>query len=333
MTKLVTILGGSGFLGRHVARRMAQAGWRVRVATRRPNERLYVRTFGAVGQVEPVLANIRDEASLRRVIAGADAVVNCVGILAEQGKNSFDSVQAEGAGLAARIAAEAGVSRFVHVSAIGADPEGASHYARSKAEGEAAVLAAFPGAMILRPSIIFGTEDRFFNRFAGMARMSPVLAIAHGATRFQPVHVDDVAHAAALAAQGLAEAGIYELGGPDVKTFRELMEMMLAEIRRRRLILSLPRFVARLAAWGFDMVGKLSLGLLPNRVLTRDQLRNLAQDNVVAPGAKGFAELGIDPAPMALVLPGYLWRFRPSGQFDAIRESAGSLPARLSGQE
>jgi NADH dehydrogenase len=325
MTQLVTILGGSGFVGRYVARRMAQAGWRVRVAVRRPEQAGFVRTYGAVGQVEPVLCNIRNAASLRAVIRGADAVVNCVGILAESGKNRFDDVQDKGAGEAARIAADEGVARFVQISAIGADPQSDSAYARTKAAGEAAVMAAFPGAVILRPSIIFGPEDQFFNRFAGMARMAPILPIAHGDTKFQPVWVDDVAQAAAKAALGEAAGGIYELGGPEVKSFRALMVDMLAEIRRRRVILVMPRFMARLAAGAFDLLQAVTFGLFTNRVLTRDQLKNLARDNVVSPGAKGFAELGIQPVSMGLILPGYLWRHRPTGQYDAIRESAKGL--------
>lgn len=325
MTRVVTILGGAGFVGRYVARRMAQAGWRVRVATRRPNENLFVRGYGAVGQVEPVLCNIRDRDSLRMAIAGAQAVVNCVGILAEQRRNTFDVVQAQGAGLAAKLATDEKAQTFVQISAIGADPNSDSAYARTKAAGEAAVRAAFPGAVILRPSIIFGPEDQFFNRFAGMARMSPILPIAGGATRFQPVWVDDVAQVAALAAQGQVRPGVYELGGPDVLTFRQLMDRMLTEIRRRRAVVVLPWFAARTMAWGFDTAQTLTLGLFQNRMLTRDQVRNLARDNVVAPGARGFTDLGIKPAAMDLILPTYLWRFRPTGQFDAIRESAKGL--------
>ena len=325
MTKLVTILGGSGFVGRYVARRMAQAGWRVRVATRRPNEHLALRTYGVVGQVEPVLCNIRNRDSLRAAMAGADAVVNCCGILAESGKNTFAAVQAEGPGMVATLAAEMGVANLVHVSAIGADAGSDSLYARSKAAGEAAVLAAFPGAVILRPSIIFGTEDGFFNRFAAMARLSPVLPIASGTTRFQPVHVDDVARAAAEAAMGRVPAGTYELGGPEVASFHDLMVMMLAEIRRNRLILTMPGWMARATARSLSAAQFLTAGLFTNTVLTMDQLRSLSHDNVVAPGAKGFADLGIEPAPMALILPTYLWRFRPTGQFEAIKESARNL--------
>jgi uncharacterized protein YbjT (DUF2867 family) len=325
MARVVTILGGAGFVGRYVARRMAQAGWRVRVATRRPNEHINLRTYGVPGQVEPVLCNIRDAGSLRAVIRGSNAVVNCVGILAESGKNRFDAVQAEGAGLAARIAAEEGVARFVQISAIGADAGSDSDYARTKAAGEAAVLAAMPGAVVLRPSIIFGPEDQFFNRFAGMARLGPVLPIAGGATRFQPVWVDDVAQAAAKAAMGGVPGGVYELGGPEVLSFRDLMDRMLAEIRRRRLVFAMPFWMARMAATGFDVLQAVTLGLFTNGVLTRDQLKNLARDNVVAPGAKGFADLGITPTALDAILPTYLWRFRPTGQFDAIRESAKGL--------
>ena len=207
MSNLVTIFGGSGFVGRYIARRLAKEGWRVRVAVRRPNEAMFVRPYGVVGQVEPILANIRDDASVRAAIQGADAVVNCVGILAEQGKNQFDTVQAEGAGRVARIAAEEGIGRFVHVSAIGADAESDSDYARTKALGEAAVLEHMPGAVILRPSIIFGPEDGFFNRFAAMARFGPILPVVGAGTRFQPVYVDDVAHAAVLGVTGAAEVG------------------------------------------------------------------------------------------------------------------------------
>ena len=325
MTKLVTILGGSGFVGRYVARRMAQAGWRVRVATRRPNERLYVRTYGTVGQVEPVLCNIRDDASVRAVIAGADAVVNCAGILLESGKNTFDAVQTEGAGRVARLAAEAGVANLIHISAIGADAQSDSDYARSKGEGEAAVLAAFPGAVILRPSIIFGAEDEFFNRFAGMTRFTPLLPISGGDTRFQPVYVDDVAQVAADAAQGQVAAGIYELGGPDTETFRALMQRMLTEIRRKRVIVNMPGFLARIVARCLGAAQFLTAGLFTNSILTLDQIKNLGRDNVVSAGAKGFADLGMKPTPMALILPNYLWRFRPTGQYTAIRESAEGL--------
>lgn len=325
MSKLVTIYGGSGFVGRYVARRMAKEGWRVRVATRRPNEALFVRPYGVVGQVEPVLCNIRDEASVRAAMRGADAVVNCVGILNAVGKNRFDAVQAEGAGRIARIAAEEGVAQLVHISAIGALADSPSAYAASKAQGEAAVRAAFPSAVILRPSVIFGAEDRFFNRFAAMTRISPVLPAFGAGTKFQPVHVDDVAQAATLGALGQAEPGVYELGGPDVASFADLMREMLKVVNRRRLVLPLPRFVGRLIAFGGDAVQALTLGLVENKLLTGDQLRNLYVDNVVSPQARGFADLGIAPAAIGAVLPDYLWPYRPSGQYDAIKASAKNL--------
>lgn len=325
MSKLVTIYGGSGFVGRYIARRMAKAGWRVRVAVRRPNEAMFVRTYGAVGQVEPVLCNVRNDASVLQVMQGADAVINCVGILTEAGKNRFEAVQAEGATRIARIASENGVERMVQVSAIGADMESDSDYATSKGEGEEGVLKYMPNAMILRPSIIFGHEDQFFNRFAGMARMSPILPVAGGGSKFQPVYVDDVAHAAEMGATGRAAGGIYELGGPDVETFRGLMTRMLDVINRRRLIVNLPGWMAWLMAFGFDVLQKMTLGLFTNTMLTRDQLKNLKNDSVVSEGAKGFADLGIKPISMESVLPDYLWRFRPSGQFDAIKDSARNL--------
>ncbi|MDG3041483.1 complex I NDUFA9 subunit family protein [Roseicyclus marinus] len=325
MSKLVTIFGGSGFVGRYIARRMAKEGWRVRVAVRRPNEALFVRPYGVVGQVEPVLANIRDDDSVRAALHGADAVVNCVGILAESGKNKFNNVQQHGAARIARIAAEEGVARMVQISAIGADTSSDSEYAKTKAKGEAAVLTAMPQAVILRPSIIFGAEDQFFNRFAGMTRLGPVLPVVGANTRFQPVHVDDVARAAVMGVLGQAKPGIYELGGPEVETFRQLMERMLRIIQRRRLIVNVPFPVAMLMGGAFDLLQAATLGLVRNGVLTRDQVRNLRRDNVVTEGRMGFADLGITPAPMDPVLEDYLWRFRPGGQYAKIKETARHL--------
>jgi len=327
MSNLVTIYGGSGFLGRYIARRMAKQGWRVRVAVRHPNEALFVRPYGVVGQVEPVLCNIRDDASVQSAMAGADAVVNCVGILSERGRNKFEEVQAEGAGRVARIAAQEGVARLVHVSAIGADENAESDYSRTKAMGETAVLGAFPGAVILRPSVMFGPEDSFFNRFAGLTRFGPVLPTVGARTKFQPVYVDDVAQAAAMAIVGAAEPGLYELGGPDVKTMRELLEDMLAVIHRRRLVLNLPFWMASIDAGILDLVQKISGGLVHNSLLTKDQVRSLKVDNVVGDSARTFADLNTNPVDMASVLPDYLWRFRPSGQYDAIKDSARNLGA------
>ncbi|MCR9067999.1 MAG: complex I NDUFA9 subunit family protein [Rhodobacteraceae bacterium] len=325
MTNLVTIFGGSGFVGRYIARRMAKAGWRVRVAVRRPNEAIFVRTYGVVGQVEPILANIRDDASVRAAIHGAEVVINCVGILAETGKNRFDAVQAEGAGRVARIAAEEGAARFVQISAIGADAESKSAYARTKAAGEQAVLEAFPQAVILRPSIVFGPEDQFFNRFAAMTRTSPFLPVVGAETRFQPVYVDDVAGAAEKAALGTAKPGIYELGGPDIRDFRSLMEMMLTVIRRRRLILSVPFWAANLMGGGFDLLQKVTFGLFQNGLLTRDQVRNLRNDNVVNPDRMTFSDLGIEPTPLEAILDEYLWPYRRDGQYAEMKDSAADL--------
>lgn len=326
MSNLVTIFGGSGFVGRYIARRLAREGWRVRVACRNPNDALFVRPYGTPGQVEPVFCNVRDDASVRAAMAGASAVVNCVGILNALGRNTFDAVQAEAPGRIARIASEQGVTRLVHLSAIGADAGSASAYARTKGEGEAAVLAAFPNAMILRPSIIFGNEDGFFNRFAGMTRFGPILPVVGANTRFQPVFVDDVAQAAVKGVLGQA-SGTYELGGPEVDTFRGLMGRMLAVVKRRRLVLNMPFFLARIMAGGFDFLQFVTGGLFKNGILTGDQVKNLRNDNVVASGAKGFADLGIQPTAMEAVLPEYLWRYRPSGQYLAIKESAKNLKA------
>ena len=304
---------------------MAKRGWRVRVAVRNVNEATFVRPYGAVGQVEPVFCNIRDDASVAAVTHGADAVVNCVGVLDETGKNTFSAVQAEGAARIARIAAEHGVTRMVHMSAIGANSEAESAYSRTKAEGEAGVLKHMPSAIILRPSIIFGAEDEFFNRFAGMSRFGPILPVIGADTKFQPVYVDDVAHAAANAAQGSVAAGVYELGGPDTDTFRGLMQTMLTEIRRKRVIFDMPGFMARATARCLSIAQFLTAGLFTNSMLTLDQIKNLGHDTVVSEGAKGFADLGINPTPMEMILPNYLWVYRPTGQFMAMREATETL--------
>ncbi|SET62781.1 complex I NDUFA9 subunit family protein [Oceanicella actignis] len=328
MTKtapIVTIFGGSGFIGRYVVQRMARRGWRVRVAVRRPNEALFTQTYGDVGQVVPIQANIRDDASTRAAIRGADAVINCVGILFAEPRQGFDDVHVAGAERVARIAAEEGARTLVHVSAIGADPESDSDYARSKGLGEAAVRKAFPGATILRPSVVFGPEDQFFNRFAAMARISPVLPIVGGRTRLQPVYVNDVAEAAARCAAGEAAPGTYELGGPDIRTFRELMELMLRIIRRRRLIVDVPLALARLMARTLSAVETITFGLVPNRVLTLDQIRQLSRDNVAAPDAPGLAALGIAPTALEAELEAYLYVYRPYGQYARVTEQARRL--------
>lgn len=324
MSKLVTIYGGSGFVGRYIVRRLAKAGWRVRVAVRRPNEAMHVKTCGVVGQVEPVLCNIRDDDSVRAAMLGADAVINCVGTFDRKGRNNFDAVQHEGAERIARWAAASGVAHLVHLSAIGADEDSDSIYCQTKALGEAGILQHFPNAVILRPSVIFGAEDGFFNRFAAMTRWGPVLPLVGGKTKFQPVYVDDVAEAAALGAEGRAESGVYELGGPDVQSFRELMQEMLSVIRRRRLILNIPFWMAGILGGVMELLQTLTLGIVPAQI-TRDQVKSLRRDNVVADDARGLADLGIKPVATEAVLPDYLWRFRPAGQYEAIKESAGKL--------
>ncbi len=323
---LVTIFGGSGFIGRYAARALVRDGWRVRVAVRRPNEAMHVKPYGVPGQVEPVFCNIRDDASVRAVMRGADAVVNCVGTFDAGGKNNFDAVQHEGAERIARIAAEEGVARMVHISAIGADKDGPSRYAQTKALGEEGVLAHMPDAMILRPSVVFGPEDGFFNRFASMAASMPVLPLVGADTKFQPVYVDDVAAAAVMGVDGKA-SGIYELGGPDVRSFRELMQEMLEVIQRRRPIVNVPFWIARIMAFFLDMGQAATAGLVKNTMITRDQVKSLSEDNVVATDAKGLADLGIQPTATEAVLPEYLWSFRPSGQYAAIKKSARNLRA------
>lgn len=324
--KLVTIFGGSGFVGRYIARRMAKQGWRVRVAVRRPNEAIFVRPYGVVGQVEPVLANIRDDASVRAAVEGADAVVNCVGTFDARGRNNFDAVQAEGAGRVARIAKEEGASALIQLSSIGADADAESDYARTKGEGEALVLKHFKSAVILRPSVIFGPEDKFFNRFAEMAKIAPVLPVVGGDTKFQPVYVDDVAAAAEKAILGTAAGGIYELGGPDVETFRELLQRMQSVVRRNRILANVPFFAARIMAGGFSLVETLTLGLAKNTILTPDQVKSLRVDNVVAnSGVKNFQTMKMKPTSMDAVLEDYLYCHRPYGQYTELTESGKNL--------
>ena len=314
MSKLVTIFGGSGFVGRYVAERMAKKGWRVRVAVRRPNEALFVRQYGAVGQVEPVLCNIRDDASVLAAAAGADAVVNCVGILSEVGKNKFQDVQALGSARVARVSSEQGVMNFVQISAIGANEDSSSNYARTKALGEASVLKYFPEATILRPSIIFGAEDQFFNRFAQMATISPFLPLVGANTKFQPIYVGDVAVAVEKALLDSSVSGVYELGGPNVETFSELMKRMLGVIQRRRLMLNVPFFAAGIMGQTLDLIKAVTLGFFPNNILTQDQVKNLKNDNVVSANAKNLGDLDIKPTAKETVLPENLWRYPDSCQ-------------------
>src|SRR6202171_2425504 len=309
---LVTIYGGSGFIGRHVVRAFAQHGWRIRVAVRRPDLAFHLQPLGRVGQIHAVQANLRYPDSVMRAAEGSKTVVNLVGILHESGQQTFDAVQASGAGAVAKAAAEAG-AKLVHVSAIGADARSLSQYARTKAVGEKAALSAVPEAVIMRPSIVFGPEDDFFNRFAALARWLPALPlIGGGETRFPPVFVGDVAAAIVSAVENRARASIiYELGGPEVKTFRELLEFILREIGRERLLVPLPFAVARLQAFFLEF--------LPKPPLTRDQVLLLERDNVVSKAAerdnRTLKGLGIVPISLEAVVPSYLWRFRKAGQF------------------
>lgn len=307
--KTVTLFGGTGFVGRYVAQMLAQRGWRIIVASRHPDRALPLKTAGAVGQVVPVFADIRDDGSVAAAVAGADAVVNLVGILFERGKQRFDTIHGEAAGRVARAAAAAGASRFVQVSAIGASADSPSAYARTKAAGEAAVRAAFPGAAILRPSVVFGPEDGFFNLFANLARTAPFLPLfGGGTTKFQPVYVQDVAAAVVACLEQDGTAGqTYELGGPRVYSFRELMELTLKQTGRRKRLVSL--------SWGVAAFEARLLSLLPKPLLTPDQVVQLKIDNVVGAGAKMLADLGIQPTPAELILPSYLDRYRPGGRF------------------
>jgi uncharacterized protein YbjT (DUF2867 family) len=309
---LITVFGGSGFLGRHVVRSLAAGGYRVRVAVRRPELAGYLQPLGQVGQIHAVGANLRYQASIEAAARGADVLINLVGILFERGRQRFDAVHAFGAEAVA-LAASAFGARLVHISAIGADERSSSHYARSKAMGEKLVLAAVPSAVILRPSIVFGPEDDFFNRFASMAAFSPALPlIGGGRTLFQPVLAGDVAKAVVAAIEGGARGGtVYELGGPQVLSFKELMQYVLATIERRRLLVPIPFPVAKAQAF--------LLQLLPKPLLTVDQVELLRRDNVVSQEAQRdgriLPSLGIDPVAMESVVPSYLWRFRPAGQF------------------
>jgi uncharacterized protein YbjT (DUF2867 family) len=318
---LVTVFGGSGFVGRHVVRALARAGWRVRVATRRPDLAFFLQPAGKVGQIAAVQANIRYPESIAAAVREADAVVNLVGLMNPSGKQTFEAIQHKGAEAVAKAAAAAGAQAFVHMSAIGADPDGPSLYARSKAEGEAAVRAAFPGATILRPSVVFGPEDEFFNRFATMAQMLPVLpVIGGGTTRLQPVHAGDVGEAVVRSLDASAAGKLYELGGPETASLREIMAYVLAVTGRARLLMPLPFPIAKLVGLKCEIAAKLSFGLLPSSLLvTRDQVELLRHDNVVSRAAivegRTLAGLGIVGTSYETIVPTYLYRFRKTGQF------------------
>lgn len=304
--RVVTVFGGSGFLGRYVVRQLAARGARLRIAVRDPEGAAFLKPLCDVGQLAAIQTNLRDDASVARAIDGADTVINLVGILYESGRQTFQAIHVEGAKRVALAASAAKARSFVHVSAIGADADSLSGYARTKAKGEAAVREAFPKAAILRPSVVFGPEDNFFNRFASLARLAPALPlIGGGKTRMQPVYVLDVAKAVVGVLDGHA-GETFELGGPQVFTFRELMERMLETIERQRLLVPVPFWAARFGAFFTE--------LLPKPLLTRDQVRLLERDNVVGKNVKTFADLGIVPTPLEAVLTDYLARFRPGGR-------------------
>ncbi len=306
----VTIFGGSGFIGRSLVHRLAKTGCRIRIAGRDPSKAAKLRPCGAVGQIVPVACNIHDPGSVAAALGPAKAVVNMIGILEEKGPNSFQAVHANFPARLAELASSIGAERFVQISALGADPDSASAYARTKAGGEAAVREHFKGATILRPSIVFGPEDSFFNRFASMATVSPALPlIGGGQTRFQPVYVGDVAQAlmAALTDEK-TPSKTYELGGPQIYTFRELMELTLKEIRRERALVSIPFKVA-------ETMGKVAQNL-PGAPITFDQVQLLKSDNVVSKGAMTLKTLGITPEAVEVIIPTYLDRFRAGGRFN-----------------
>lgn len=315
-THQIAVLGGPGFIGRYVVKHLAERGEVLAVGSRHAADAKFLKLKGDVGQVGLVNIAIDDEVRLPAFLAGKDALINCVGILHERGAQKFDLLHYSAPARLARLAREAGIERLIHISAIGADLRSSSAYARSKAAGEQAVRDAFPTATILRPSIVFGPEDDFFNRFASMAMLSPVLPlIGGGETRFQPVYVGDVAEAVVRALDDPAAAGrTYELGGPKIYTFRALMELMLAEIRRKRWFVNLPFAVATAQAW--------AMSICPNPPLTPDQVEMLRRDNVVSSGALTLGTLGIQPVAVEAILPSYLDRFRKGGWYDRRRTAA-----------
>jgi len=324
--KLVTVIGGSGFLGRHIVRALAKDGYRIRVAVRRPDLAGHVQPLGRVGQIVPVQANVRYPDSIDAACASAYAVINLVGILHPGGSQTFDSVHAQGAEAAAHAALRARAAIFIQMSALGADPGSPSAYARTKAEGEVRARSTFPGTIVIRPSIVFGPEDAFFNRFAAMARISPVLPlIGGGRTRFQPVFVGDVADAIAkLLDRGLADSRVYEFGGPEIYSFRELMRFTLRTVMRRRLLLPVPFGIAGIMAS--------ILQLFPGSLLTQDQVLLLQRDNVVSDQAanegRTLKGLGLVPRDIEAIVPSYLYRYRRAGQFTEIERRLENLLSR-----
>lgn len=312
MQNLVTVFGGSGFIGSQAVRQLAKAGWRIRVAVRQPSLAYAMRLHGDVGQIDVVQANVRNAPSVRRALEGASAALNLVSTLYEHARQGFQALNVMGARNIAEAARSEGVERLVQMSALGADPASPSKYARTKAEGETAVREIYPDAVVVRPSVVFGPEDHFFNRFASMALVSPVLPlIGGGRTRLQPVFVGDVARALTIAVTAGDAAGqTYELGGPAIFTFRRLMELMLSEIERRRLLLPVPFPVASVMGG----VADLGAGIVPPPI-TADQVKLLRADNVVTGERAGLGELGIAPTTLEAVLPRYLYRYRRGGQY------------------
>jgi len=323
--RLVTVFGGSGFVGRHVVAALAREGWRVRVACRRPDLAFFLQPLGGPGQIVSVQANLRNPDSIAAALRGADAAVNLVGILAEGGKQKFAAIHADGARAVAEAVKAAGIDNLVHISAIGADADSASAYARSKAQGEAAMRAAVPDAVILRPSVIFGPEDDFFNRFGTMARYFPVIPIVGGDTQFQPVYVGDVARAVALALDGKAKKGVtYELGGPEAKTFEALVRYVLAVAERDRRVAKLSFGMGKLVAGITQFFARVTLGLFPKLLtMSEDQVELLKRDNVVSLEAKAEGRtlegLGIAPTAIEAAAPAYLYRYRKTGQYQEQR--------------
>jgi NADH dehydrogenase len=321
MQGLVTVFGGSGFVGGQVVRALAKAGHRVRVAVRNPNLAYRMRMLGDVGQIEVVQANVRNAASVARALDGAEAAVNLVGVLWESGRQKFQTLHVMGARTVAEQAKAAGVKRLVQISALGAGAESPSKYARTKAAGEQAVREAFPGAVVIRPSIVFGPEDRFFNKFGQMAALFPALPlIGGGETRFQPVFVGDVAQVVAKAVASPAAEGLtYELGGPATYSFKELLEMILRETGRDRVLAPLPWFVGGL----IGKLGDIQAGVLPLAPpLTSDQVELLKTDNVVSGTLPGLAEAGVAPTAVEAVVPSYLYRYRKGGQYAPVPAGA-----------
>ncbi len=318
MTKgLITVFGGSGFLGKYVIRELVKDGWRVRVPVRRPHTAQELKVIGNVGQVQLVQANLRFAKSVERAVEGSDAVINLVALLFEEGKQSFESLHVRGAETLAKAAAAQGITNFVQVSAIGADADSDSDYARTKAEGEQAVRDAIPSADIMRPSIIFGAEDQFFNRFAALAQFAPALPLlGGGTTKFQPVYVGDVAQAIAKVATQGTTGKIYELGGPRCYSFKELMQFMLETIDRKRFLAPVPWFAANMMGFAGEISGAAPF---VKPFLTRDQVKNLKNDNVVSDDALSFSDLGISLETIEAIVPTYLGRFRKYGQFHEKR--------------